>query len=150
MYFTLSFTIMATVGYFTGWLFIFWIACSICSLVIWMGMYYKSIGDYANLEADRWRMLILFDELRTQGFNSAMDQSYYFMAGMSTHWVIIRCYIRKLHFYSLSQTHWFTRQWIAKMPRELEVSLLELDTQRDLYSELYSAEYTQAQLEPNE
>lgn len=134
MYFTLLFSALAVVGYLTGWLFIFWLACSICSLVIWIGMYHKSISDYAYLAAERWQMLILFDEVRAQGFDGAMNQRYYFLNGMRTHWIVIASYIKKLYVYSMCQTSWVTRQWIAKMPPDLATSLLELETQRELYS----------------
>lgn len=134
MYFTLLLTAITIAGHFTGWLFRFWLGCSICSAVIWMCMYYKSLSDYAYLAAERWRMLILFQEVRTKGFDNTMKQSYYFLEGMSTHWIIIACYIRKLHLYSTSQTHWFTKQWIAKLPPDLEISLLELEAQRELCS----------------
>lgn len=134
MYFTFLFWLLAITGFFTGRLFILWVVCSILSCTIWASLYYKSISDYAYLAAERWRMLILFDEVRNKGFDSVMEQNYYFLGGMRAHWIIIASYIRRLHLYSTCQKSWFTRQWISKMPSDLELSILELEAQRNAFS----------------
>lgn len=126
MYATLLLICISVLGYFAkGSSFALWMFCtSIGSCAIWVMFRFKSTSDYADLLAQRLRLLVLLGEMRAGGYDSAANN---YLSGVTSNWLIIRTYVRKVHIYSLARKNLFLRQWIAPVPPELEITLITFE-----------------------
>ncbi len=128
MYVVLFLVGLTAVAKLTGSFLTRWplIGCAVaCS--VWLMLYHKSIWDYADLIAQRFRVEVLLSSIRAKGFEALTDD--YYRDCVRSNWLILGSFIRRVTVYHMAEQHWFLRQWIARPPSELATSVIDMETQ---------------------